>query len=82
MRGMRDFETLDELYTCLDGDAEIHVLADAVSKVDQKAYPLVFVLTPGKGRTFHCALGHDPRAFGETVLTLYRRGTIWAAGLE
>jgi len=39
-------------------------------------------LTPGKGRTFHCALGHDPRAFGETVLTLYRRGTIWAAGLE
>ncbi|MDX9868738.1 MAG: HEAT repeat domain-containing protein [Kiritimatiellia bacterium] len=82
LRGLRDFETRDELYTCLDGDAVIHVLADAVSRVDRKTYPLAFVLTPGKGRTFHCALGHDPQAFGEAVRTLYRRGTVWAAGLE
>ncbi len=81
-RGLQDFQTLDELYTCLEGDAPIQVLADAVSKVDQKTYPLVFTLTPGKGRTFHCALGHDPRAFGEPVLNLYRRGTLWAAGLD
>ena len=81
-RDPKDFTTLDELYTCLEGDAAIHVLADAVSKVDQKTYPLVFVLTPGKGRTFHCALGHDSRAFVEPVLALYRRGTVWAAGLD
>ena len=81
-RGMKDFETTDELYTCLDGKAEIRVLADATSKVDKKVYPMAFVRSFGKGRVFHSLLGHDVRAFkAEGVRELYRRGTAWAAGL-
>ena len=81
-KGLTDFDTEDELYTCLDGAAPIQVLASATSKVDQKEYPMAFVLTPGKGRTFHCVLGHDVKALNGAVGALYRRGTAWAAGLE
>jgi type 1 glutamine amidotransferase/HEAT repeat protein len=80
-KGLADFETTDELYTCLDGDVPMQVLAKATSKVDKKDYPMAFVLTPGKGRTFHCVLGHDLKALGPVVKELYRRGTAWAAGL-
>jgi type 1 glutamine amidotransferase len=80
-KGLSDFETTDELYTCLDGDVPVQVLAKATSKVDKKDYPMAFVLTPGKGRTFHCVLGHDLKALGPVVQELYRRGTAWAAGL-
>jgi len=80
--GMKPFVTLDELYTCLDGDTPITILATATSKVDKKLYPMAFVLTYGKGRVFHCPLGHDVRAFAaEGVGELFRRGTAWAAGL-
>lgn len=82
VKGVSDFDALDELYTCLEGEIPIHVVADAVSKVDGKVYPLVFTANPGKGRTFHCALGHDPRAFNESTCRLYLNGTSWAAGLE
>ena len=81
-KGLADFETEDELYTCLDGDVAMQVLAKATSKVDKKDYPMAFVLTPGKGRTFHCVLGHDVKALNAAVQQLYRRGTAWAAGLE
>jgi type 1 glutamine amidotransferase len=81
-KGLADFETVDELYTCLEGEAPIHVLATAVSKVDEKVYPIAFVLNPGKGRTFHCALGHDAQAFNAKALELFRRGTQWSVGLE
>jgi len=82
-RGLKAFETTDELYTCLAGAREIHVLAKATSKVDQKDYPMAFVLTYGQGRVFHCVLGHDVKAFEpEPVKTLYRRGAAWAAGLD
>ncbi len=80
--GLSDFTTDDELYTCLDGDAPIRVLADAVSKVDGRPYPLVFTREFGRGRVFHCALGHDVRALAPpAVAALYRRGVVWAAGL-
>jgi uncharacterized protein len=81
-RGMKSFETVDELYTCLAGDKEIEVLAKAKSKVDGKDYPMAFLNRYGKGRVFHCVLGHDvPALSGEGVQELYRRGTAWAAGL-
>jgi len=81
-KGMKDFEQEDELYTCLEGDVPIHVLATAVSKVDKKVYPMAFTVTPGKGRTFHCVLGHNLNAFSDPMKELFRRGTAWAAGLE
>lgn len=80
--GLNDFETADELYTCLDGDIPIRTLATATSKVDQRVYPMAFTLTPGKGRTFHCVLGHDRQAFGPETGALFRRGTAWTVGLE
>jgi len=50
MKGLKAFETTDELYTCLDGGTPIEILATATSKVDKKVYPMAFVLTYGKGR--------------------------------
>lgn len=80
-KGMQPFETLDELYTCLTGDASIHVVAKATSKVDQKDYPMAFVLNYGKGRVFHTVLGHDARAYASPgVGDLLRRGVAWSAG--
>ena len=79
--GMKPFETTDELYTCLAGNTPIEILASARSTVDQKDYPMAFVLQYGKGRVFHSPLGHDVQALdNEAVGTLFRRGAIWAAG--
>ncbi len=81
-KGMQPFETLDELYTCLTGDALIHVVAKATSKVDGKDYPMAFVLNYGQGRVFHTVLGHDARAYASPgVAELMRRGCAWSAGL-
>jgi uncharacterized protein len=82
LRGMSDFETQDELYTCLVGDHPIEILAQAKSKVDGKYYPMAFVSHYGKGRTFHCVLGHDAKGLSVPgVQELYRRGCAWASGL-
>jgi len=79
-RGLHDFDTVDELYTCLTGDVPIHVLAVARSKVDGKDYPMAFVLQVGRARVFHCVLGHDVKAFqSEGVQTLYRQACLWCA---
>lgn len=83
MKGLAAFETTDELYTCLDGDTPIEIIAKATSKVDKKEYPMVFVLNCGKGRVVHNVLGHDVQAIvNPPVAELYRRGTAWAAGLK
>lgn len=82
-RGLAPFEVPDELYTCLAGEPPITVLATAVSKVDQKTYPMAFTLAYGKGRVFHSVLGHDVKAFNTPAVgELYRRATAWSAGLE
>lgn len=82
VRGMSDFDTQDELYTCLTGNHPIQVVAQAKSRIDGNYYPMAFVSTYGKGRTFHCVLGHDAKALApDAVQELYRRGCAWAAGL-
>ncbi len=82
-KGLKDFATVDELYTCLEGDTPIHTVATAQSKVDGKVYPIAFVLECGQGRIFHCVLGHDVEAFsGAGPAELLRRGCAWIAGLE
>lgn len=81
VKGLEAFDTTDELYTCLAGDRPIDVLATARSKVDSKDYPMAFAFDYGKGRVFHCTLGHDvPALANPPVAELYRRGTAWAAG--
>ncbi len=80
--GMKDFEVTDELYTCLDGDTEIRVLCAATSAVDQKDYPMAFVV-PGFPKVFHSVLGHGVASLqSEGMRALYRRATAWAAGLD
>ncbi|UCD52284.1 MAG: ThuA domain-containing protein [Phycisphaerales bacterium] len=82
-RGLTAFETTDELYTCLAGETPIQILTTARSKVDQKDYPMAFVLNYGKGKVFHCVLGHDVQALANPpVGNLFRRGTAWTAGLD
>jgi type 1 glutamine amidotransferase len=83
MKAMKDFETVDELYTCLAGQVPIKVLATARSIVDDKDYPMAFVLNYGKGRVFHSVLGHDVQALDNPdVGRLYRNACAWGAGLE
>lgn len=83
LRGLGEFETTDELYTCLVGTHPIEILAEAKSKHDGKYYPMAFVSRFGQGRTFHCPLGHDVKALSvSAVQELYRRGCAWAAGLQ
>lgn len=82
LRGLTDFDTADELYTCLTGEHPIQILVQAKSKADSKYYPMAFVSNYGQGRTFHCVLGHDVKAMSvPAVQELYRRGCAWAAGL-
>jgi hypothetical protein len=81
-KGLLSFETTDELYTCLTGDAPIHIVAKATSKVDQKDYPMAFVREVGRGRVFLTTLGHNVTAItNSAVPELMRRGCAWAAGL-
>ncbi|MHC4438124.1 MAG: ThuA domain-containing protein [Planctomycetota bacterium] len=83
MKGLKDFETVDELYTCLTGQTPIKILATARSKVDNKYYPMAFVLDYGKGRVFHSVLGHDVQAFESPYVgRLFRNACAWGAGLE
>ena len=79
-----DFEISDELYTCLnDSEVPIHVLAEAVSKVDGKPYPMAFVLEKGKGRVFHTTLGHNDKSLSaEAFQTMIRRALLWCGRRE
>lgn len=80
MKGINDFKITDELYTCLDGNREIEVLAEAKSSVDDKMYPIAFVLSQGQGRAFHTVLGHDAKAFDAPELsTMLRQAALWCA---
>jgi type 1 glutamine amidotransferase len=80
--GIKDFETYDELYTCLTGAAPIHLLAAATSRVDHQQHPMAFTRSYGKGRVFLTTLGHDVRALtNSSVPQLIRQGTLWAAGI-
>jgi type 1 glutamine amidotransferase len=76
---LENFETSDELYTCLkDSEAPIRVLAEAVSKVDKQRYPMVFTAEKGKGRIFHTTLGHDAKSVNHKGFqTLLQRAVYW-----
>lgn len=83
MRGIDDFRITDELYTCMDGERDIEVLAGAESSVDGKTYPMAFVFTEGEGRAFHTVLGHDGKAFEAPELTkMLQNAAIWCAKRE
>jgi type 1 glutamine amidotransferase len=77
-----EFETTDELYTCLVGEEPIHILLTANSVVDQKEYPMAFIKDYGEGRVFLTTLGHDLKAITNPAVTeMMRRACAWSAGL-
>ncbi len=77
------FDTDDELYFCLKGEPQIHVLCNAFSRARKASFPQAFVYEPGRGRVFLSTLGHDVRAYEpDAVKRLYRQGTAWAASLK
>ncbi|MFO1513692.1 MAG: ThuA domain-containing protein [Verrucomicrobiota bacterium] len=81
-QGLSDFDTDDELYTCLVGDQPIHLIARARSKVDHQDHPMAFVREYGQGRVFLTTLGHDVKALtNSSVPQLIRQGCAWAAKL-
>ncbi len=78
--GLEDFQTEDELYAKLTGDAEIEVLASAYSDWSEKVEPLVFVKKYGQGRVAQNLLGHglDSKQ-NPAYQTLLSRVVEWAA---
>ncbi len=71
----------DELYNSLRGPAEnLTVLATAVSETTNNAEPMMMVLSYGKGRVFHTALGHADYSMAcKGFQEVLERGTEWAA---
>lgn len=80
-KGLKDFETTDELYFKQQGDLPITSLAVARSRVTGQKEPMAFVSKQGKGRVFQTVLGHDAAALRNPgAAELLRRGCAWAAG--
>lgn len=79
----------DELYGNLRGPAEnMEILATAFSEEATggtgKEEPVAFTVKYGKGRVFHCVLGHTKKGNNEALKNLgyqllFIRGTEWAA---
>ena len=84
-KGMADFQHVkDELYHRQLLHQTGHVLATTFSSPAVHGSganePMVVVTEPGKGRCFHCAMGHDPKPMaGAGFRALMLRGTEWAA---
>ena len=84
-QGMGDFQhAKDELYhrQLLHPGARVlaTTFSDKALQGSGTDEPMVVVTEPGKGRVFHCAMGHDPRPMqGVGFRTLMLRGTEWAA---
>jgi putative heme-binding domain-containing protein len=80
-RGLKAFETTDELYFRQQGDEPVVVLATARSRVTGRDEPMAFLHDYGRGRVFQTVLGHDAAALRTPgTAELIRRGTAWAAG--
>ncbi|NUN97434.1 MAG: ThuA domain-containing protein [Candidatus Omnitrophica bacterium] len=80
-RGMKAFETVDELYYNQIGELPIEPLVTAKSANSGRDEPLAWAYDYEQGRVFQTLLGHaaeSVRAPG--AADLIRRGTAWAAG--
>jgi type 1 glutamine amidotransferase len=79
--GIRDFETLDELYYNQKGEEPIVPLLTARSNVTQQEEPLAWVYQYGKARVFQTLLGHNASSFqAPEMKKLLRNAAVWVAG--
>ena len=79
-RGLRGFDTVDELYFKQSGDEPITPLAVARSKITGRDEPMAWAHDYGRGRVFQTVLGHSAESVRRAA-PLMRRGSAWAAGL-
>lgn len=78
------FMVNDELYHRMNHRPGIHVLATAFDDPARggtgKDEPVAWTVSYGKGRTFHCTLGHDTSAmYSVESMTMFARAVEWAA---
>ena len=91
----KDFEITDEIYMFRDDTAKAadrrFLLVMDIEKMDKKdqdggkrkdgTYPISWISTFGKGRTFYCSLGHREEIFwNPTILKHYLAGIQYALG--
>ena len=79
-RGLRGFDTADELYFKQAGGESIVPLATARSKITGRDEPMAWAHEYGRGRVFQTVLGHSSESVRRAA-PLVRRGSAWAAGL-
>ncbi len=83
-KGLRDFETFDELWFNAELNKDFQVLGSALNDTvlsgELEKQPAISVFNFGKGRIFHTILGHDVRAMKNIGFqTLILRGAEWVA---
>ena len=82
-KGMKDFVIDDELYTGLNLESNIQVLASAFSQFSGSQHPVAWTQTYGDGRVFHNVLGHHPPSTqNPNFIQLTVNGALWAATKE
>lgn len=75
MKGFTGFETWDETYVHHKGTNDRNILQT------REGEPWTWTRTPGKGRVFYTAYGHDQRTWGNPGFhDLVYRGLLWAIG--
>lgn len=62
-RGLRDFQTTDELYQNLQMEPGVPVRVLATAEAEGVAEPMVWINRYGRGRVFYTALGHGPESW-------------------
>lgn len=79
-KGLKDFDTIDELYYNQKGDEPVIPLLTAYSKTTGKEEPLAWAYEYGKGRVFQTLLGHNAASFQAAGFNmLLKRAAEWAA---
>jgi putative heme-binding domain-containing protein len=83
IKGLRDFDVVDELYFNQEGDQPIEPLITARSKVTSRDEPLAWCSQYGKGRIFQTLLGHSEKTYDVfEPREMLRRAVAWAAGRQ
>ena len=81
MKGIREFETLDETYVHTKLNPDCTVLQ--VRREGDRDEPLTWVRTHGKGRVFYTAYGHGDHTWDNPAFhSLIERGIRWACGSD